>query len=258
MTLRGLRRRKVSNICAALALLVAPCLNAAVIVTPTVSGYIRGSDTGSAGSFALTTMLLGDTGSTGGSSRFINELMRFNLSAIVIPQGMTITSVSLTLTAIATDATSQNRSVDFQLYQDLRPFTTGASWNTYTSSISWQTKGGTGSLDRSSTLLSSININPSVVTIGQTFTLDSSTAFTSLVTSLAGTANTLDLWYGLSTSDNDGNRHVMNLASGLNATAALRPTLSISYAVPEPGTVYLGLAGGGILLLLRRRGLRRF
>lgn len=248
---RTLLRGRVGGMCSALALLVAPCAHAAVItIEASTDGFIRGSDTSSAGSFADPTILIGDTGS--GTSRYINALLKFNLNSLVLPANAVIDSATLTFTSTV-DTSSFNGSVSFEMYQSLRNFSTGATWNTYTSSAAWETKGGTGSLDRSSTLLSSIMLNPALIGEGATITLDGSAALITLVESLKGTSNPLNLWFGLSPSNMDGNRHILQVAAENNAIYA-GPTLSINYTViPEPSAISLALAAGGVLVMVRHR-----
>lgn len=240
--------------CSALALLIAPHAQAAVVtIEASTDGFIRGSSASSAGNFSgpdPRSILIGDTGS--GDSRYINSLLKFNLNSLVLPTNAVIDSVTLTFTA-TTNTGSVNANVSFDLYQSLRNFSTGATWNTYTSSAAWETPGGTGSLDRSSTLLSSITLNPSLIGAGAVITLDSSASLIALVDSLKGTANPLNLWFGLSPTSIDAERHILQVGADNNSAYA-GPTLSINYTViPEPSALCLALAAGGVLILVQRR-----
>jgi len=245
---RTLLRGKIGGMCSALALLIAPHALAAVItIEASTDGYIRGSGTTSAGSFAISSMLLGAT-----STESMNSLMRFDLSSL--PAGAVIDSVSLSLITIVQDTLSVNQSVNFELYQLLKPFSTGATWNTYTSSLAWEVKGGTGTTDRSATLLSTVSVNPALTLTGTTITLNSSAALIALIGSQQSASQPLDLWFGLSAADTDGARHILQLASSENTVAG--PTLSITYTViPEPTAISLGLVASGAILLIRRRQL---
>lgn len=243
---RTLLRGKIGGLCSALALLIAPCAQAAIItIEASTDGYIRGSGTTSAGAFGITSILLGAT-----STESMNSLMRFDLSSI--PANAVIDSVSLNLTTILQDTLSVNQNVSFELYQILKPFSTGATWNTYTSSLAWEVKGGIGSTDRSATLLSTVSVNPALALAGTTITLNSSAALIALIESQQSAHQTLDLWLGLSAADTNGERHILQLASSENSAAG--PTLSISYSViPEPSVISLSLIASGALLLIRRR-----
>jgi len=243
---RTLRRSSIGGLCSAVALFIAPCTQAALItIEASTDGYIRGSSTTSAGNFSNVSIILGET-----ATENINSLMRFDLGSL--PANAIIDSVSLSFITVTADDQSLDQSVNFEIYQVLKPFSTGATWNTYTSSLAWQEKGGIGATDRSATLLSTVSVNPGLILTGTTITLDSSAAFIALVSNLSSAQQPLDLWLGLSAADVNTGRHILQLASSENSVAG--PTLSINYTViPEPSAISLGLMAGGALLLIRRR-----
>lgn len=118
-------------------------------VDTSISSSSATSNFGTAGNLPI--------GELSGSTSTRNSLLKFDLSSI--PSNATITSATLYIT-IYTDAA--DNTTTFSVYRMKRAWTeSGATWNTYDGTNSWQTAGGTGTNDRESTGIGSRSMSAS-------------------------------------------------------------------------------------------------
>ena len=99
--------------------------------------------------YASATTLRIDGDDPPGMGRDLEPLLKWDISSI--PSGRVVQSASITLQI------SNASSETYDLYALLRPWTTSATWNRATSTVSWQVAGAAGPQDRGAIVLGTIS-----------------------------------------------------------------------------------------------------
>ncbi len=220
-------------------------------IKPVISGLIRSNDTTGLGAFERTNLIAGDTGTTD-ATRTLHGILQFDLSAIDTTN-LQLVGVSLNFTVNALNASESANPVDFQLWSLNRKVTNQATWSQTNNdpldpNHFWQTPGATGANDRRA-LVSTLTLATASYTAGSQITFTGGSPFLAEVQQALEGDGILGLWLGLAPGEAGSERHTLNLASPLHATASYHPQLVLQWqAVPEPsGWAMIGT--GGLLLL---------
>ena len=190
---------------------------------------------------------------TSQNSSVYRVLLNFDLSTI--PAGATIDSVTLSMTGTTGESASFDAPAGLRILQLTTGFSEGdgvssngigpanghASWDNAGPSQPWADPGG----DFSTIPLATITKNPRNLLAAWNFT--STAAFPTAVESSIGDIFSLMLRLD---SEELSQRRIFFLNS--DEAASNRPTLSVTYSIPEPTVICLG--GVAVLPLLIRRG----
>jgi hypothetical protein len=181
---------------------------------------------------AAETTLLVDGDNPSGSGKDLVMLLRWDVSAI--PTNATVQSAALVFNVVNSSPQS------YGVFEVKRAWSSGqATWNQASTGTAWGAPGASGSTDRGTTVLGSLAFNN--VTGTQTVALNS--AGVSVVQGWVGTPASNHGLLVAGSGNNDG----VDVRSGNDATASLRPLLRVTYTTttppPPPGAAVLIAAG---------------
>lgn len=208
-----------------------PTLTLQPDATDGMDTFIRSGDRATYNSGAGTVLCIGDIGYGGDIRR---TLLRFSLSDI--PDGSSISSATLGLYCIS-DYSSSART--FSVYRSKRAWlegtryhqedtpATGATWNRYDFTHSWQAAGGFGTDDCEQTSIGSRDFSASE-------TLNEFKNFSLTPTTKPG----LDLGNGWLIRAAREYNDLYGFASSDDATAAYRPKLTVEYTLLGGGNIF--------------------